>query len=314
LFRDIIGIDLLSEATYPDNQLFTLNFNGDSVANPSFSPDGTMIAALKRTESGWYYYGSLVVFDLVNTNQWIVNTDDDPNLTILSGSGPAWSPMGDKIAYYLNSQYDDAGRTMKFEGDLFLIDPYTGAKTRLTNDEFNNTQPSWSPDGEMIVFSSDRDGEASMDIWLMDRDGENLTRLVDCTPASCYSPTFSPDGGYVAFSNGSRIYTVSIDGDPYSIKEIAYPGQYISALTWSSFLVPPSFVDVQAEPGTIPAGGSSVLSWQTDRATEVLIQGIADKQPANGTIIVSPGSSTTYTLTAVGPTGATETTVTVSVE
>lgn len=312
--RDIVGIDLLSEAKYPDNVLFTLNYNGGPVANPSFSPDGNKIAALKRTESGWYYYGSLVVFDLINHSQWVVKVDDDPNLTSLWGSAPAWSPAGDKIAYYLNSQYDVASGTMKPEGDLFLIDPYTGAKTRLTNDEFNNTQPSWSPDGEKIVFSSDRDGEASMDIWVMDKNGENLTHLFDCTPASCYSPTFSPDGRQIAFSNGSSIYAISSDGDPYSVNIIAKPGLLTGSIKWSSFLVPPSFVDVRVEPRTVTAGGASVLSWQTDRVTEVNIQGIAEKQAPNGSITVSPEATTTYTLKAIGPTGASETTITIKVE
>lgn len=313
-FREIVGIDLLSGLQYPDNVQFELNYNGDSVGNASFSPDGTKIAALKRTESGFYYYGSLVVFDLASNNQWIVNEDDDPHLTILWGSRPAWSPAGDKIAYYLHSRYDAASGTMKLEQDLFLIDPYTGEKIRLTNDEFNNTQPAWSPDGERIVFSSDRDGQASMDIWLMDKDGENLARLVDCTPASCYSPTFSPDGRQVAFSNGSRMFTISSDGDPSSLEEIANPGSYIGELFWSPFLVPPAFLDVQAEPRTITAGGTSILSWQSDRATEVYLHGIAEKQPPDGSIVVSPGTTTTYTLKAVGPTGSGETTVTVRVE
>lgn len=311
--RDIIGINLLSALKYPDNIQFVRNYSGDSVANATFSPDGTKIAALKLNESG-LWFSNLVVFDLVNNSQWIVNKDDDPDLTSLDWSAPAWSPTGDKIAYYLYRQYDEASRTMAFARDLFLIDPYTGAKTRLTNDEFNNMEPSWSPDGEKIAFSSDRDGEASMDIWVMDKNGENLRKLFDCTPASCYSPTFSPDGQQVAFSNGSSIYSVGINGDPYSAKELSQIGDYIGGLSWSPFLVPPTFLDIQANPDIISGGGTAVLSWQSDRATEVDIQGIAEKQPASGTIAVSPATTTTYALTASGPTGSSKTTITVKVE
>jgi TolB protein len=311
--RDIVVIDLLSDQKYPDNVLHELNYNGDPVANPSFSPDGFKIVALKRSEGGWYYFGSLVVLDIANNNQWIVNSDDDPTLTNLYGSTPAWSPAGDQIAYYLNSQYDSVSKSMKFERDLFLIDPDTGSKTRLTNDDYNNTQPSWSPDGEKIVFSSDRDGEESMDIWVMDRNGSNLTKVVDCTPASCYSPSFSPDGEYIAFGNGGSIYTVLSDGNPYSRSEILNPGVLISSITWSDTLIPPDIKFSEPNPITVE-GGSSTITWESSRATEVEIDGIAGTQAPSGSIVVSPESTTSYTFRAYGPTGSIAAIITVKVD
>ena len=40
-------------------------------------------------------------------------------------------------------------------------------------DEF----PYWSPDGSKIVFSSDMDGQLGSNIYVMDSDGTNITRL-----------------------------------------------------------------------------------------------------------------------------------------
>ncbi len=309
--RNIVVTDLLSDQSFPNNVIEVLNYNDNLIANASFSPDGKKVAALMADQSPFYYFGNIVVFDREN-NSFETITPYNSRLTDLYGAAPAWSPAGDTIAYYLRRQYDEASSSWQFEGDLYVINSDGTNNTRLTNDDFINTQPSWSPDGEQIVFSSDRDGEESMDIWLMDKWGISFSKLVDCTPASCYSPTFSPDGLQVAFSNGSSIYTIYIDGESGSQKNIAEPGPTTGSITWSPFLAPPSLA-VQAEPQSILAYGTSIISWQSNGATEVFISGIAEKQPPNGSIAVSPGSTETYTLTAVGKTGTAEKDITITV-
>jgi TolB protein len=46
---------------------------------------------------------------------------------------------------------------------------------QLTSNSGNNERPSWSPDGSLIAFSSDRTG--SHQIYIMRRDGSNVTRI-----------------------------------------------------------------------------------------------------------------------------------------
>jgi TolB protein len=46
---------------------------------------------------------------------------------------------------------------------------------QLTSNAGNNEKPSWSPDGSLIVFSSDRTG--SNQIYIMRRDGGGVTRI-----------------------------------------------------------------------------------------------------------------------------------------
>lgn len=61
---------------------------------------------------------------------------------------------------------------------------------------------------------------------------------------------------------------------------------------------------LNANPGTIAPGGSSVLSWTTTNATSVVItQGIGTVT-LNGSTSVSPTTSKTYALTATGPGGS----------
>jgi peptidoglycan-associated lipoprotein len=66
---------------------------------------------------------------------------------------------------------------------------------------------------------------------------------------------------------------------------------------------PPSpSASLTANPSTIDRGGSARLSWNTQNATEVTIEGIGPVDPT-GSREVSPTESTTYRLTAKGEGG-----------
>jgi TolB protein len=55
-----------------------------------------------------------------------------------------------------------------FVTDIFSVD-LAGNMTRLTQDQGNNRDPAWSPDGRYIVFLSDRTGRWK--VWIMTEDG-----------------------------------------------------------------------------------------------------------------------------------------------
>jgi peptidoglycan-associated lipoprotein len=59
---------------------------------------------------------------------------------------------------------------------------------------------------------------------------------------------------------------------------------------------------LSANPSTIERGQSARLSWNTQNATDVSIEGLGKVDP-NGSQEVSPTESTTYRLTATGPGG-----------
>ncbi|WP_439621086.1 amidohydrolase family protein [Hyphomonas sp.] len=78
-------------------------------------------------------------------------------------------------------------------GDIYTL-PVTGGKSmRLTSGMAFDGQPVWSPDGETILFVSDRSGAENL--WLMDADGNNLRQisLYDDNPVFI-SPEWAPDG------------------------------------------------------------------------------------------------------------------------
>ncbi|MBK9055699.1 MAG: PD40 domain-containing protein [Chloroflexi bacterium] len=59
----------------------------------------------------------------------------------------------------------------------------------LTPDTSGDYTPAWSPDGQRIVFVSERDGNA--ELYVMNADGSNLIRLT-YTAAAEQSPDWTP--------------------------------------------------------------------------------------------------------------------------
>jgi Tol biopolymer transport system component len=78
---------------------------------------------------------------------------------------------------------------------VFLgLEPYE--VTRLTFEPGNDALPALSPDGQMIAFSSKRDGNT--EVYIMDSDGRNPKRITK-NPAIEFMPAFSPDGKSLAY-------------------------------------------------------------------------------------------------------------------
>jgi len=75
---------------------------------------------------------------------------------------------------------------------------------------------------------------------------------------------------------------------------------------------PAPTASISANPASINAGQSTQLTWQTENATDVSIDGIGSVQ-ANGSQAVTPSDSTTYHLVAKGPGGTQEATTRVTV-
>ncbi len=90
-----------------------------------------------------------------------------------------------------------------------------GSVVRLTNNNFVDWYPSWSPDGQRIAFTSDRDG--NLEMYTMGQDGSNVVRLTN-TAANVADrfPGWSPDGTKIAFvsdrDGDSEIFVMNSDG------------------------------------------------------------------------------------------------------
>lgn len=80
-------------------------------------------------------------------------------------------------------------------------------------------QPSWSPDGQKLVFTSpcrsNRQTYAGSSVWIINADGTGLKPLATA-PGGDFDPAWSPQGDKIAFTSledgWSQIYVVNIDG------------------------------------------------------------------------------------------------------
>jgi hypothetical protein len=79
--------------------------------------------------------------------------------------------------------------------------------------------------------------------------------------------------------------------------------------------VSPSIKSFSASPSPVPAGASTTLSWTTSKADSVIVTpGDSEPLSADGSIVLTPTESTTYTLTAINSVGSKTATATVMVD
>lgn len=84
---------------------------------------------------------------------------------------------------------------------LSLVRPDgTDAHTLMSKTASNPHHPDWAPDGTRLAYTTD-EADGSSDIWIVDRDGANQRRLVDCQAPCVYAddPAWSPDGRRIAY-------------------------------------------------------------------------------------------------------------------
>ena len=82
------------------------------------------------------------------------------------------------------------------QDQIFLFDPRTAERTRLTNGESRNRLLRWSRDGRRLAFQSTRRNGRSNDLWWMDPDRPGSEELLLEAPAgSWYAPTDFSDNG-----------------------------------------------------------------------------------------------------------------------
>jgi Tol biopolymer transport system component len=156
----------------------------------TINPDGSGwldVPAQKRVFSpGWRKQdGSILYRGDKGLQVTAPGGDTQPLVENAQISNPVWSPDGQRIAVQQHL-HDHA--------DIFLLDAAGRVSQRLTAPPSaigkapNNVAPAWSPDGNWLIFLSDRDG--AWKLYRMRADGSDQQLLA---PAALGNLTFAYD-------------------------------------------------------------------------------------------------------------------------
>ncbi|WP_017731883.1 PD40 domain-containing protein [Nafulsella turpanensis] len=113
-------------------------------------------------------------------------------------SNPAWSPDGEGVV---------VTGLVEGQSDLYFFDLEAQEVVQLTDDNFSDLQPSWSPDGRYIVFSTDRlsfevEGPYAMNSYnlaVYDTEDGSIENLEVFPGADNMDPIFTPDNENIIF-------------------------------------------------------------------------------------------------------------------
>ena len=191
---------------------------------PRWSPDGELIAFLKRSDVGSRYWRA--------NELWIMDREAEQARKLFTGH--FYNPH---VSWSLDS------RILAFEVDedgeryIWTVDWQFGRIKQLVRGE----GPAWSPTSNRLVF---RRREKGMDvIYRINSDGSDLRAIARVpierrqrTATYLSAPSWAPDGTRVAFGvNNAKYVGIRIqDTEGHRLKEIQTQHQQVHQLNWSA--------------------------------------------------------------------------------
>jgi Tol biopolymer transport system component/serine/threonine protein kinase len=196
--------------------VFLLDVADGKVTNLSSPPKAGEISTVVWSEDGesLFYVRAESVEAVVGSSAKVVRHDIDSDETEVVGwtshNGVMLDVLADgKLVFDVRSPRDN-------------LRELGAAPKWITRGNSSDRQPSYAPDGQSVLFSSNRSG--NLDLWIAAKDG-TVKRVTD-DGAEDWDPAFTPDGKKIVWSSGRsgnlEIWIANADGS--SAKQISNDG------------------------------------------------------------------------------------------
>lgn len=138
---------------------------------------------------------------------------------------PDWNRQGTKVVFASNRN-SSVLNLYCFNTNVVGDSISTDSLIQLSDNDFNEFAPNWSPDGTKIIFMSEEggialnDGSLESDIWQLDVVTGERTKLLETEVVEQF-PHFSPDGSKIVFAgikgtdsgnDNAEIWVMNADG------------------------------------------------------------------------------------------------------
>lgn len=202
-----------------------------NASSPAWSPDGRWLAFVsKRTSERTNADKKQQKLSGKDKAQiWVMPTDGGEayQLTFMEygASSPVWSPDSQQVLFsaqvkvvaeevdedndvpkihvidQLFYRMNGVGFTNDTRTHLYVVDHTGGEVKQITDGDWNDSQPVWSPDGTQIAYLSNHDEQRwsipKDDLYILSLSDGDTRRVTDGS-LSCSSPSWSPDGRTIA--------------------------------------------------------------------------------------------------------------------
>lgn len=209
--------------------------------DPRWSPDGARLAFVSERE------------DKKKGQLYVMPADGGEPMRLTDerhGVGdPVWSPDGTRLAFVarvggapepseadrdkskparvitsLKYRWNGEGFTYDRRRHVFVVPAAGGPARQVTDGDWDDADPAWSPDGRSVAFASarhaERDLDDASDVWIVASTGGEPRRVTD-TLGPAVQPSFSPDGRTIAYlgrrshneyGRNIRVFTIPVGG------------------------------------------------------------------------------------------------------